>query len=271
MKALHALCLCALCTVPILSSCHKKQPVPAPAPDPFVELSTPASLDIPAEGGTAAISFLANHDWTVSSSGQWCTVSPVSGKASESAATVTVTLDPNDNEEVRTATVTIETGEAVKTVTVTQAAAEKTYITNLQAVDLGLSVLWADRDLGADSPYEYGDYYAWGETETKLDYTWNNYRWSEGTNRTLTKYNTRSDFGVVDNITRLEEGDDAAWVNTAGEWRIPTDDEITELRSQCTREWLTIDNVSADAGLPAKSTERASSSPPQALLSVRNR
>lgn len=42
-------------------------------------------------------------------------------------------------------------------------------------VDLGLDVFWADRNLGAESPTEYGEYYAWGELEPKESYSWINY------------------------------------------------------------------------------------------------
>ena len=42
-------------------------------------------------------------------------------------------------------------------------------------VDLGLSILWAAYNVGASSPDEYGDYFAWGETYTKNDYSWSNY------------------------------------------------------------------------------------------------
>ena len=57
-----------------------------------------------------------------------------------------------------------------------------------EAVDLGLSVKWASFNLGASKPEEYGDYYAWGETEPKELYTWGTYKWSEGTENTLIKY-----------------------------------------------------------------------------------
>ncbi len=40
----------------------------------------------------------------------------------------------------------------------------------LEAVDLGLKVIWADRNLGADSPSDFGDYFAWGETDTKTSF-----------------------------------------------------------------------------------------------------
>ena len=55
-------------------------------------------------------------------------------------------------------------------------------------VDLGLSVKWATMNVGATSPEGYGDYYAWGETETKSSYTLNNYKWYESSKGTYTKY-----------------------------------------------------------------------------------
>lgn len=47
--------------------------------------------------------------------------------------------------------------------------------TKMEAVDLGLNVKWASSNLGASSPEDYGDYYAWGETETKEKYGWETY------------------------------------------------------------------------------------------------
>lgn len=107
----------------------------------------------------------------------------------------------------------------------------------LNAVDLGLSVLWADRNLGAGSPEEYGDYYAWGETETRSYYDWNNYKWSSGSRTTLTKYNTRSEYGNVDDLIILENEDDAAYVATEGKWRIPTKAEFEELLNGTVHTW----------------------------------
>ena len=48
-------------------------------------------------------------------------------------------------------------------------------VSNTEGVDLGLSVKWAACNIGADSPEEYGNYYAWGEIETKPDCTYGNY------------------------------------------------------------------------------------------------
>ena len=104
-------------------------------------------------------------------------------------------------------------------------------------VDLGLSVKWATMNVGASKPEEYGDYFAWGETTTKSTYDWSTYKWCNGSSSTLTKYNTSSDYGTVDNKTQLELSDDAARANWGGSWRMPTDAEWTELREQCTWTW----------------------------------
>ena len=113
-------------------------------------------------------------------------------------------------------------------------------------VDLGLpsGTKWATCNVGATKPEEYGNYYAWGETEPKTDYTLNTYKWATATKNasyynqwdlaTLPKYNTNSRYGIVDNKTVLEFADDAAFTNWGGAWRMPTDAEWTELRENCT-------------------------------------
>ena len=106
-----------------------------------------------------------------------------------------------------------------------------------EAVDLGLSVKWASFNLGASKPEEYGDYYAWGETEPKDDDSWATYKWCMGSNSTMTKYCDNSEYGYngfTDNKTVLDLEDDAAKVNLGGKWRMPTDAEWTELRENCT-------------------------------------
>ena len=108
---------------------------------------------------------------------------------------------------------------------------------NLKAVDLGLSVLWASCNLGASIPEEGGDYYAWGETETKDDYSWGTYKWCNGAYNTLTKYNYKSSFGIVDKKAVLDLEDDVAHVRLGGNWRMPTYVEYKELMEKCTCEW----------------------------------
>lgn len=55
---------------------------------------------------------------------------------------------------------------------------EKERAKNHGYVDLGLSVLWATCNLGADDEYESGSYFSWGETQEKGSYTSDNYKWS---------------------------------------------------------------------------------------------
>lgn len=101
------------------------------------------------------------------------------------------------------------------------------------AVDLGLSVKWANCNVGATTPEEYGDYFAWGETEEKEDYSWGTYKWCNGTRTSMTKYCIDSYYGTVDNKTVLDLEDDAAHVKWGGSWRMPTLDEVEELVNNC--------------------------------------
>ncbi len=114
---------------------------------------------------------------------------------------------------------------------------ERYYENGYEYIDLGLSVKWATMNVGASNPEDYGDYFAWGETEPKDVYDWSTYKWCNGSYTSLTKYNTSSSYGTVDNKTKLELSDDAAHVNWGGAWRMPTDAELTELREQCTWTW----------------------------------
>ena len=110
-------------------------------------------------------------------------------------------------------------------------------------VDLGLSVKWATCNVGADSPEDYGDYFAWGETEPKSTYDWSTYKWCQGSRTTMTKYCDNSFYGTVDNKTQLDLSDDAAHVNWGDSWRMPTDDEWEELAVKCTWTWTTQNGV----------------------------
>ena len=112
-------------------------------------------------------------------------------------------------------------------------------------VDLGLpsGTKWATCNVGATKPEEYGNYYAWGETEPKTIYDWDTYKWCNGSDNTQTKYCTSSDYGIVDDKTVLELADDAARANWGGQWRMPTDAEWTELRTNCTWTWTTKNSV----------------------------
>lgn len=116
-------------------------------------------------------------------------------------------------------------------------------------VDLGLpsGVKWATFNVGATKPEEYGDYFAWGETEPKELYDWSTYKWCDGSYNTLTKYNTNSEYGVVDNKKILESSDDVATANWGGDWRMPSVDEWNELLSHCSLQWEERNGVSGVA------------------------
>ena len=142
------------------------------------------------------------------------------------------------------------------------------------AVDLGIVMkrtdgttyflYWAESNLCESglcaNPEDYGDYYAWGETEpyysslnpltwkdNKTGYNWGSYKWCNGSASSLTKYNS------IDGITVLQLGensgetvDDAARAKLEGKWRMPSDEEWTALREKCTWTWTTQNGVSGE-------------------------
>ena len=113
-----------------------------------------------------------------------------------------------------------------------------------EAVDLGLpsGTKWASFNLGATAPEEAGCYFAWGETEPKAEYRWSTYKWCNGSETSLTKYNSDSSLGAVDHKTILDLEDDAAHVKLGDNWRMPTSAELAELAysadwNLCTWTW----------------------------------
>ncbi len=139
-----------------------------------------------------------------------------------------------------------------------QEAKCKVFVTKsyrIEAIDLGLSVKWADVNLGATSPEEFGDYYAWGEKDPYYEdgyaqaknavwkpgkengYCWASYQWYDSPSLSCTKYNQ------TDNIAILDLQDDAAHAKLGNEWRIPTWSETKELVNECTWVWTTRNGV----------------------------
>ena len=131
---------------------------------------------------------------------------------------------------------------------------------NAESIDLGLSVKWASCNLGANTPEEYGDYYAWGETETKSKaYTSGTYKFYKLETdyvggvyvqyKGYTKYipQSKADIygfrGFYDNKTVLDPEDDAANVKLGDKWRMPTIAEYEELIDNCQCDWVTYKGV----------------------------
>ena len=115
------------------------------------------------------------------------------------------------------------------------------------AIDLGLpsGTKWACCNVGANSPAECGDYFAWGETSPKTAYLTSNYKWYRGGDpHNISKYCHNSDYGTVDNRTELELEDDAAYVNWGPQWHMPSRDQSVELLDNCTSEWTTVNGMS---------------------------
>lgn len=103
-------------------------------------------------------------------------------------------------------------------------------------VDLGLpsGTLWADCNIGASGKYESGDYFAWGETQPKEDNSWETYKYCNGAEDKLTKYNYSTMYGEnPDHITVLEDIDDAANIIWGKGWRIPSPEQYQELMDYC--------------------------------------
>lgn len=110
-------------------------------------------------------------------------------------------------------------------------------------VDMGLSVYWATFNVGANNPYEYGEYYAWAETEPKENYNARSYKYGISNFDKKTKYCFHEEEGVVDNKGILDLEDDAAHVNWGKGWRTPSKEEWEELNdtTKCTWEFLVLE------------------------------
>lgn len=129
--------------------------------------------------------------------------------------------------------------EIAKKIEALKAAGGSTTVVK-DCVDLGLpsGLMWRKYNVGANSEYEKGNYYAWGETVTKQDYFSTTYKWCEldGAIKRYTKYNK------TDKLTLLQPEDDAATANLGENYRTPTPKEWKELLAECTWEVATTTN-----------------------------
>jgi hypothetical protein len=127
-----------------------------------------------------------------------------------------------------------------------------------QYIDLGLpsGTLWATCNIGANNPWEYGDYFAWGETTTKKSYSWAFYQYADGNFDKIIKYCNKSFYGNnghTDKLKTLEKEDDAANANLGPDWCMHTIEQYRELMENCTSEWTYNFNNKGVAGRILKS------------------
>ena len=210
-------------------------------------------------------------------------------------ATLTATLEPSDataditwessDETIVTVSKGELTGVAVGTATVTakagnfKAECSVTILPPKGAVDLGMELTradgttyklyWAECNLGAEKPEDYGDYYAWGEVEPyyssqdpltwkdgkSAGYDWASYKWCNGASNKLTKYCLKANTdcwngeGSPDGKTVLDPEDDAAHVQLGGKWRMPTLKEMEALLALKSNEDYTWEEFGEVAGV----------------------
>lgn len=115
----------------------------------------------------------------------------------------------------------------------TETQQNNSQVSSEKAVDLGLSVKWANCNVGAESPEQYGNKYAWGETTTKKKYNKENYLYYDA--------NSESYVDIGTNIAKTDY--DVAHVKWGDNWRMPTYAELKELREKCSWEWININGV----------------------------
>ena len=108
-------------------------------------------------------------------------------------------------------------------------------VTQGDYIDMGGKVKWAAKDLGATSVTDAGTFYAWGETDTKTTFSWNNYEWGGYSN--ITKYNGS------DGKTVLDSEDDVVRKVLGGNYRMATLDEWMELVNNCKFEYSSVGDL----------------------------
>lgn len=157
----------------------------------------------------------------------WMLVAPADANGKTMKATLTTSENKGYSAEIGGKT--FEKGKVYKltgTLAKVGPNLDNLVLNGYEYVDLGLpsGTLWATMNVGATSPYDCGDYFAWGETEPKTDYSWGTYKYSSDEEGTFkTKYNDNDQKKV------LELSDDVANVKWGGSWRMPTEEECHEL------------------------------------------
>ena len=176
------------------------------------------------DGSSEEVRIESNISWEASVDVDWIEISPKLGLS----GVTTMTIDVNENTSVasREGVITLKNEEYSLTSKLIIIQNPSPKINGHEYVDLGLpsGLKWATCNVGADSPGEYGDYYAWGEIETKSEYTKDN-----------SKTYRKSMSDISGNAMY-----DVACAKWGGSWRLPTKKELEELESKCKWERTTI-------------------------------
>lgn len=114
---------------------------------------------------------------------------------------------------------------------------------NANVVDLGLTsgTKWAKMNIGATNVWDYGNYYAWGEIQTKSNYSWSTYKYCSGADSSLTKYCSVASCGnegFSDALINLQSTDDVATALLGADYSMPTVADWEELSKQCYWVWV---------------------------------
>lgn len=229
MKNVFNLFVIAICSILIVVSCRDNHNL-----EHGINCD-PTELLFPLGGGEKMVLLTSDAAWSTTTNEDWVIVSPSFGQGS---AFIKVTCL---NGNVSEAKINFSTRKETATLVVKREILK----VHVQPVDLGLpsGLKWANMNIGATRPEEFGAYFAWGETSPKNTYNWDTYKWCNGTQETLTKYNINKKFGynnMNDGKKILDPEDDAAHVNWGGNWRMPNISEQIELLKNCT--WTMVAN-----------------------------
>ncbi len=184
------------------------------------------------------ISIKTNSDsWKITSKPDWCIIT------NKTATSATLNATDNNSLNSRASIVVFETSDGIKKSAPIFQSGKTNEYNGYEYVDLGLpsGTLWASCNIGANKPFEYGKFFAWGETQTKNTFEANNYKYfnprNNGWSNRITKYCNEYEYGYngyTDKLIVLESTDDVAALSWGGNWKMPDKMDFEELVKFCT-------------------------------------
>ena len=190
--------------------------------EPILNVEDISVLEFGYTGGQQSISVESNFEYDIAVDADWVILSKT-----ETGVVVEVLENTSDYRSANVTISSVKYNISGKVIQITQQELEFEQDFEFGAVDLGLSIKWANCNVGASRPEEYGDYFSWGEISSKDNYSNTN---------TLTWGNPMEDI----------EGNplyDAATAILGDGWRMPTQNEMKELINSCTWVWTTLNDV----------------------------